>query len=73
MTIDKLHEITTGLVSIGKGQCEVAINLATFHESENGAIIMVDDAAMEDVQGADDSGPVGPKFPTLVIVGEWPL
>lgn len=52
---------------------EVAIDFASFMESDNGTILTIESAEERNVQGADDSGPVGPKFKFLVLSGgmEW--
>lgn len=68
MTIKQLHEITGSLIA-KHGNDPVAINSATFAENENGDIIECDTAGIERVQGADDSGPVGRRYPMLVING----
>ena len=69
MTVNQLHEITTALRAQNQGNSEVAINHASFSENENGGILTVESAKLEHVQGADDSGPVGDKFPFLVLDG----
>lgn len=69
MTVQKLHEITGTLLAKKRGNLHVMINIATFSESENGTILEVESAEVERVQGADDSGPVGRKFPMLVLTG----
>lgn len=69
MTVNKLHKITTALRAQKQGNIEVAINYASFLEDENGSILTVETAKLERVQGADDSGPVGRKFPFLVLAG----
>ena len=75
MTVNQLHKITTALRAQKQGNIEVAINHASFpneaaHLYENGAILLVGKATLQQIQGADDSGPVGRKFPFLVLDGE---
>lgn len=69
MTVSQLHEITSKAIADGHENAEVAINYATFLENEEGSILTIDSAAMENIQGADDGGPVGEKYPFLVISG----
>jgi hypothetical protein len=69
MTVAELHSITADLVASGKGDSEVAIDFDTFSESENGSILSVDRADARNVQGVDDSGPVGEEFPFFVLSG----
>jgi len=73
MNARELHAITSSLVALGQGGVEVMVDTASFPEDENGTVFMVEKATVEDVQGADDSGPVGEKEPMLVIRGivEW--
>lgn len=70
MTVEQLHKLTGKLLAKKQGNAEVAINHASFSESENGTILTVESASLRRVQGADDSGPVGPKFPFLVLEGQ---
>ena len=69
MTITQLHKITGQLIAKKKGGIDVAINFATFSENECGSILEVESAKVMRVQGADDGGPVGEKFPFLVFDG----
>jgi hypothetical protein len=69
MTVEKLHQLTGKLLAKKQGNIEVAINHARFMESENGTILTVESATVRHIQGADDSGPRGPKFPFLVLEG----
>lgn len=70
MTVRELHEITSELVAKNKCDIEVAIDYFSFSESENGSILLIESAAVQRVQGADDSGPVGRKYPMFVISGD---
>ena len=70
MTVEKLHKLTGDLIAQRRGNAEVAIDIATFIESENGTIHIVESAKYRRIQGADDSGPVGPKFPFVVLTGQ---
>jgi hypothetical protein len=70
MTVEKLHKLTGDLIAKRRGNAEVAIDIASFTESENGTIHVVESVKYRRIQGADDSGPVGPKFPFLVLSGE---
>lgn len=69
MTIKQLHSVTGKLIAKEQGDHDVTIDIATFSESENGTILMVESAKFKRVQGADDSGPVGPMFTMLVLSG----
>lgn len=69
MTVTDLHKLTAGLIAKKQGNIDVTINFATFIENENGTILEVEAAKVERVQGADDSGPVGRKFPMLILSG----
>lgn len=69
MTVSELNALTANLVANGKGDSEVAIDFDTFSESENGSILSVETAEAKNVQGADDSGPVGEEFPFFVLSG----
>lgn len=73
MNARELHAITSSLVALGQGDIEVMVDTASFPEDENGTILVIEKAEVEDVQGADDSGPVGGKEPMLVIRGvvDW--
>lgn len=73
MNARELHAITSSLVALGQGDIEVMVDMATFPEDENGTVFMVEKAEVKEVQGADDSGPVGDKEPMLIIRGvvEW--
>jgi hypothetical protein len=68
MTIKQMQEILSNAL-LAWGDIDVMVNTATFPESENGTIMEVDKAHVEDVQGADDSGPVGDNMTMLVIKG----
>lgn len=69
MTVSELNAITADLVTNGKGDSEVGIDFDTFSESENGSILTVETAEAKDVQGCDDSGPVGEEFQFFVLSG----
>lgn len=69
MSIEELHNITSGLIRQGKGDSTVAIDFATFMESENATILPIESWRHTKVQGADDSGPVGERFAFLVLSG----
>lgn len=69
MTVQELHDITGKAIAKGNGNAEVAINYATFLENEVGSILTIESAQVENVQGADDGGPLGDKYPFLVISG----
>lgn len=69
MTVSELSIIASDLVSQGKGDTEVAIDFDTFSESENGSILTIDRAEAREVEGVDDSSPVGDMFPFLVLSG----
>jgi hypothetical protein len=73
MTIKELNEITSEQIAKGQGEAEVVIDYATFIENENGNLLTIDRSRLIHAQGADDSGPVGPEFPFLVLAGqmEW--
>ncbi len=73
MNARELHAITSSLVALGQGDIEVMVDTATFPEDDNGTVMMVDKADVQEVQGADDSGPAGGTEPMLVIRGiiEW--
>lgn len=72
MNIKELQNILSSTLAI-HGNIEVMINTATFPESENGTVMEAVSAKVDEVQGADDSGPVGDKYPMLIIRGavEW--
>jgi hypothetical protein len=70
MTTKKLQEIIAASIK-EHGDLPVMVNTATFEESENGTVFEVEAAKVERVQGVDDSGPVGRKYPMLVITGNW--
>jgi hypothetical protein len=72
MTAKELHGILSSVLAIS-GDVEVMVDTSTFMESENGTIFEIESAEVQDVQGADDSGPVGEAYPMLVIRGpvEW--
>lgn len=72
MTAKELHNLLSSILAV-HGDVEVMVNTATFPESENGTIMQIRAATIKDVQGADDSGPVGGTEPMLVIEGdiEW--
>lgn len=63
--IEKLQQLPSNM--------DVMIDFDTFTENENGSILPVDSAEVRNVQGADDSGPVGPRFDMLVLSGEREL
>jgi hypothetical protein len=71
MTTKQLQKILDDAKAYG--DIEVMVNTATFDESENGTVFEAESATVELVQGTDDSGPVGDKYPMLVIKGavEW--
>lgn len=69
MTVTQLHELTGKIVADGDGANEVAIDFATFSESDSGTILTVESADERTVQGADDSGPTGAEFRMLVLGG----
>lgn len=69
MTVKQLHKLTGDLIAKRQGGAEVAIDFATFIESENGTILDVESAEVRRVQGADDAGPSGPKFTMCVLSG----
>ena len=66
MTVHQLHTLTTKLITQNRGDAEVGIDLSQFIE-DDASIRVIDSAKYRRVQGADDSGPVGPKFPFLVL------
>ena len=68
MTAKKLQEILAAAIKT-HGDIEVMVNTATFSESENGTVFEVENAKVERVQGADDSGPVGKRYPMIIITG----
>ncbi len=68
MTAKQLQSILAVALS-ERGDIDVMIDIATFAENEAGTIIEIESAEVKRVQGADDSGPVGPKFPMLVLDG----
>jgi hypothetical protein len=70
MTIRELHELTGEQIANGQADAEVAIDYSTFIENDNGNILTIERAALKRVQGADDAGPVGAKFPFFVLEGE---
>lgn len=69
MTVKQLHDLTGKLIAKKQGGIDVAINYATFLENDCGSILEIESAKVIRVQGADDGGPVGPKFPFLVLDG----
>lgn len=69
MTVKELHEICTSIVDKGQGNIDVAIDFNSFDESENGSILPIESTLLHSVQGADDSGPVGSKYPFLILLG----
>lgn len=69
MNARELHAITSSLVALGQGDMEVMVDTATFPEDENGTVMMVEKADVQELQGVDDSGPVGETEPMLVIRG----
>ncbi len=69
MTVQKLHELTGKLLAEKQRNIDVAINFATFSENECGSILTVESAEVVQVQGADDSGPIGRKYPFFVLSG----
>lgn len=73
MTAKDLHKLTTDLIAAGDGDLPVMVDIATFHESENGTVFEIEAVKLRFVQGTDDSGPVGEKCPMAVITGpvEW--
>lgn len=70
MTVNKLHKITTKLIAQGRGDIDVAVDTASLHDDPDATINMIESAKYRRVQGVDDSGPTGPKFPMLVLAGE---
>lgn len=72
MTTRELKELIDTAIA-KHGDVEVMVDTKTFPDSDNGTIFEISDAEVIDVQGADDSGPVGEKYPMLVIKGamEW--
>jgi hypothetical protein len=69
MTVKELHSLTGKLLQQKRGDADVAIDLSTFSEAENANIIPVNKGKYRRIQGADDSGPTGPKFLFLVLSG----
>ena len=69
MTINELKKLIEQTIAEGHGDAEVAIDFDAFTENENGSILTVESGSYREVQGADDSGPVGEKFPFLVLNG----
>lgn len=71
MSIKELHALTGKLIKQGRGKAEVGFDISTIveHEDANACIHDVDGAKYRRIQGCDDSGPVGPKFPFLVLNG----
>ena len=63
MNVKELHAITSSLVALGQGDTEVMVDTATFPEDDNGTVFMIEKAEVKEVQGADDSGPVGETEP----------
>lgn len=72
MNAKELHMALTAIIE-DHGDIEVMVDTATFPESENGTVMQVESVGVKQVQGTDDSGPVGDKHPMLVITGavEW--
>jgi hypothetical protein len=73
MNVKDLHALTGKLIKQGRGDADVSFDTATIIENEDPAATIhhVDGAKYRRIQGIDDSGPVGPKFPTLVLRGEF--
>ncbi len=69
MTAKQLHELTGKLIGQGRGEADVAVDLATFVEHEDATIHEIETAKYRLIRGVDDSGPVGPKCPMLVLAG----
>lgn len=72
MTISQLQQILANALK-AHGDVEVMADTRTFPEDENGSVFSIEAAEIQDVQGVDDSGPVGGTEPMLVIRGiiEW--
>jgi hypothetical protein len=70
MTIRELHKLTGDLLATNADD-PVAINYRTFLEPEEPShtILEIESAEVRNVQGADDSGPVGDEYPFLVLSG----
>ncbi|HWA27835.1 MAG TPA: hypothetical protein VG734_19425 [Lacunisphaera sp.] len=69
MTVNQLHKITAGLIAKNKGDIDVAVDTTTCNDNPDAPIDMIEGAKYRRVQGVDDSGPVGPKCPFLVLTG----
>lgn len=72
MNVRDLNKLTRKLINQGRGGADVAIDIKTFSEHEDATIHHVETGKYQRIQGVDDSGPVGPKFPTLVLRGGFP-
>ena len=69
MTVNQLHKITAGLIAKGRGDADVAVDTSACNDNADAPIDMIIGARYRRVQGVDDSGPTGPKFPFLVLNG----
>jgi hypothetical protein len=73
MTVTDLHALTGKLIEQGQGAADVAFDGSTIIENEDPSVCVhhVEAGEYRLIQGVDDSGPVGPEFPTLVLRGEF--
>jgi hypothetical protein len=71
MSVKELHALTGKLIKQRRGNAEVAFDTSSIMESEDPSVCIhdVERGKYKRVQGCDDSGPVGPKFPFLVLSG----
>lgn len=71
MSVKELHALTGKLIKQGRGSAEVGFDTSTIVENEdpNACIHDVEGWGYRRIQGSDDSGPVGPKCPFLVLNG----
>lgn len=74
MSVKELHALTGKLIKQGRGNAEVGFDINTIveHEDPSACIHDVEGGNYRRIQGCDDSGPVGPKFPFLVLNGGCP-
>lgn len=69
MTVKELNALTRKLIAQKHGDAELGVDLQSFVQREDANIGIVVHGTYRRVQGVDDAGPTGPKFPFLVLSG----